>query len=211
MRWWTGFLSNFGMVMMNCFRYSFWYGSLVRRKLVCTFLYNLFCPSLYRLVLSYPQRVRRPLTYWLIFVQRIFSFFLSIILICAYHIKEGNTRHLSDQQASTERLTLVGFPIPFPCHYRHYKCLHLSVFPYDDQFPETSYDNRGGCRDQPQDRWRNLPREVQIKLFQSYPSVGRFDQGIVLYLFPTKLSQSKKIWSSFSSNLKFHFHTGSGT
>ena len=101
MRWWTGFLSNFGMVMMNCFRYSFWYGSLVRRKLVCTFLYNLFCPSLCRLVLSYPQRVRRRLTYWLIFVQRIFSFFLSIILICAYHIKEGNMRHLSDQQAST--------------------------------------------------------------------------------------------------------------
>ena len=112
---------------------------------MCTFLYNLFCPSLYRLVLSYPQRVRRPLTYGLIFVQRIFSFFLSIILICAYHIKEGNTRHLSDQQASTERLTLVGFPIPFPCHYRHYKCLHLSVFPYDDQFPETSYDNRGSA------------------------------------------------------------------
>ena len=135
MRLWDGFLSNFGMVMMNCFRYSFWYGSLVRSKLVCTFLYDLFCPSLYRLVLSYPQRVRRRMTLLLIFVRRIFSFFASIILICAYHRKAGHTRHLSDQRASTGRLTLVGFSIPFPRHYRHYKCLHLSVFPY--QFPSS--------------------------------------------------------------------------
>ena len=51
-----------------------------------------------------------------------------MIFIYAYHIKAGHTCHLSDQQASTERLTLVGFLIPFPRHYRHYKCLHLSVF-----------------------------------------------------------------------------------
>ena len=155
MRWWTGFLSNFGMVMMNCFRYSFWYVSLVRSKLVCIFLYDFFCPSLYR-----PQRVRRRLTWWLIFVRRIFPFFASIILICAYHRKAGHTRHLSDQQASTGRLTLVGFSIPFPHHYRCYKCFHRSVFLYNDQFPETSYESRGNCRRQPQDRWRNRHREV---------------------------------------------------